>query len=46
MLRLFTSVKIYGPLEFFMTVLATDLVAPKYGNRHLKDFFVENKGEF
>jgi uncharacterized protein YbjT (DUF2867 family) len=43
-LRLFTSVKTYGPLEFFMTVLAMDLVAPTYGSHHLKDFFLENCG--
>jgi len=42
-LRLLTSVKTYGPLEFFMTVLAMDLVAPTYGKYHLKDFFLENK---
>jgi len=42
MLRLVTSVKTYGPLEFFMTVLAMDLVAPTYGKHHLKDFFLEN----
>jgi uncharacterized protein YbjT (DUF2867 family) len=41
-LRLFTSVKTYGPLEFFMTVLAMDMVAPSYGKLHLKDFFLEN----
>jgi len=41
-LRVFTSVKTYGPLEFFMTVLAMDLVAPTYGKHHLKDFFLEN----
>jgi uncharacterized protein YbjT (DUF2867 family) len=41
-LRLFTSVKTYGPLEFFMTVLATAMVAPTYGKYHLKDFFLEN----
>jgi uncharacterized protein YbjT (DUF2867 family) len=41
-LRLFTSVKTYGPLEFFMTVLAVDMVAPSYGEHHLKDFFLEN----
>ena len=41
-LRLFTSVKTYGPLEFFMTVLAMDMVAPTYGKHHLKDFFLEN----
>jgi len=43
-LRLFTSVKTYGPLEFFMTVLAMDLVAPTYGSHHLKDFFLKNCG--
>ena len=41
-LRLLTSVKTYGPLEFFMTVLAMDMVAPTYGKHHLKDFFLEN----
>lgn len=41
-LRPFTSVKTYGPLEFFMTVLAMDLVAPTYGKHCLKDFFLEN----
>ena len=42
-LRIFTSVKTYGPIEFFMTVLAIDMVAPTYGRHHLKDFFLENK---
>ena len=41
-LRVFTSVKTYGSLEFFMTVLAMDLVAPTYGEHHLKNFFLEN----
>jgi uncharacterized protein YbjT (DUF2867 family) len=41
-LRLLTSVKTYGPLEFFMTVLAMDMVAPTYGKYHLRDFFLEN----
>ena len=41
-LRLLTSVKTYGPLEFFMTVLAMDMTAPTYGKYHLKDFFLEN----
>lgn len=45
-LRLFTSVKTYGPMEFFMTVLAIDMVAPTYGNHRLKDFFSENKDTF
>ena len=41
--RTFTSVKVYGPLEFFMTVLSMDMVAPKYGKHYLKDFFLENR---
>jgi uncharacterized protein YbjT (DUF2867 family) len=39
LLRLFTPIKTYGPQEFFMTVLAMDMVAPPYGDHHLKDFF-------
>ena len=42
-LKTFTSVKTYGPVEFFMTVLVADLVAPKYGSRHLRDFFIEHR---
>jgi uncharacterized protein YbjT (DUF2867 family) len=41
-LRTFTSVKTYGPVEFFMTVLVADLVAPEYGSRHLRNFFIEH----
>lgn len=37
--RIFTSVKIYGPVEFFMTVLAMDMVAPTYGKHTLKEYF-------
>jgi uncharacterized protein YbjT (DUF2867 family) len=44
-LRRFTSVKTYGPLEFFMTVLAMDMVAPSYGTHHLSDFFAEQVAE-
>ncbi len=44
-LRFFTSVKTYGPIEFFMTVLTREMVAPTYGKHHLKDFFLENKDE-
>ena len=28
-----------------MTVLATDLVAPAYGQQHLKDFFLKKAQE-
>ncbi len=39
LMRTFTSSKTYGPIEFFMTVLAMDMVAPTYGKYHLKQYF-------
>ncbi|MEZ4980041.1 MAG: hypothetical protein R2769_00315 [Saprospiraceae bacterium] len=41
--RTFTGVETYGPVEFFLTLMAEDNVAPTYGKFHLKDFF-ENEG--
>lgn len=38
-LRTFTSVKTYGPIEFFLTLMAEDNVAPTYGNIHLNEFY-------
>lgn len=38
--RTFTSSKIYGPIEFFLTAMAKDNVANRYGTNHLKDFFI------
>lgn len=40
-MRFFTSVKTYGPIEFFLTAMAQDNIAPQYGKHHLKDFFYE-----
>lgn len=40
-MRTLTSSKTYGPIEFFLTVMAADSLGPKYGQKHLKDFFVE-----
>lgn len=37
--RTFTSSKTYGPIEFFLTVMASDFVAPVYGKRSLEAFF-------
>jgi len=37
--RTFFSSKTYGPIEFFLTALASNMVAPKYGNHKLADFF-------
>jgi len=39
--RTFTSPIIYGPLEFFLTVLAMDMIAPLYGQHTLKEYFKE-----
>jgi uncharacterized protein YbjT (DUF2867 family) len=39
LLRTFTSGKTYGPVEFFMTVLSMDLLAPEYGEHTLKAYF-------
>jgi uncharacterized protein YbjT (DUF2867 family) len=41
--RTFSSSKKYGPLEFFFTVLAMDMLAPTYGEHRLSDFFHEMK---
>jgi uncharacterized protein YbjT (DUF2867 family) len=38
-MRKFTSSKTYGPIEFFMTAMALDNIAPQYGKRKLEDFF-------
>ena len=39
LLRTFTSSKFYGPIEFFMTAITIDNVAPKYGKDILEDFY-------
>jgi uncharacterized protein YbjT (DUF2867 family) len=38
-MRKFTSSKTYGPIEFFLTAMALDNIAPQYGKRKLEDFF-------
>lgn len=39
--RTFTSSKTYGPIEFFLTLIAFDNVAERFGKHHLIDFFRE-----
>ncbi|HEY4206495.1 MAG TPA: SDR family oxidoreductase [Puia sp.] len=39
LLRTFTSSKTYGPVEFLLTVLAIDLIAPAFGSRTLEEYF-------
>ena len=41
-LRTFTPVSVFGPPEFFLTVLSMDMLAPESGDKHLKDFFQES----
>jgi len=37
--RTFTSSKTYGPIEFFLTMMAQDNIAPRYGVHRLQSFF-------
>ena len=39
MIRLLTNSRVYGPIEFFMTVMAMDMLAPEYGKHTLKEYF-------
>ena len=38
-LQLLTKQTFHGPVEFFLTVMAMDMIAPEYGSRTLKEFF-------
>ncbi|TQO38231.1 uncharacterized protein YbjT (DUF2867 family) [Arenibacter algicola] len=38
-MRTFTSSKTYGPIEFFLTLMAEDAIAPRYGSHRLSLFF-------
>lgn len=40
-MRTFTSSKIYGPIEFFLTAMSMDNVGDQYGVEKLEDFFLE-----
>ena len=37
--RTFTSSKTYGPIEFFLTLMAEDHMAPRFGTKRLSQFF-------
>jgi uncharacterized protein YbjT (DUF2867 family) len=43
--RTFTSSKTYGPIEFFLTLMAIDNVAPKYGKHQLAHYFNKSVSE-
>jgi len=37
--RTFTNQKTYGPIEFFLTIMAMDMQAPQYGKYKLENYF-------
>ncbi len=37
----FTSIETYGPIEFFLTLMANDNVATRYGTHKIRDFYFE-----
>ena len=41
LMRTFTSSKTYGPFEFFLSMMARDNVAPRYGVHRLEQFFMQ-----
>ncbi len=41
LVKLLTGSKFYGPVEFFMTVMAIDMLAPEYGKHTLKEYFIK-----
>lgn len=43
-LRIFTTSKFYGPIEFFLSVMGSDNIGEKFGEHKLKDFF-ENEAQ-
>ena len=40
-LQSFTKRSFHGPIEFFLTVMAMDMIAPEYGRRTLREFYSE-----
>jgi len=43
--RTFSSSKTYGPMEFFFTVLAMEMIAPKFGTHKLESYFNQVKAD-
>lgn len=43
LMRWATASKTYGPIEFFLTVMGMEMVAPQYGKHTLKDHFANLK---
>lgn len=45
LLRNFSTLRFYGPIEFLLTVLTTNMVAPKHGNHTLGEYFLQSTSE-
>jgi uncharacterized protein YbjT (DUF2867 family) len=43
-IRIFSGSKVHGPIEFFLTVMATDMIAPEYGRHTLEEYFTQLRG--
>ncbi len=41
LIRWFSGQKTYGPIEFFMTVMTIDMIAPQHGQHRLTDYYRE-----
>jgi len=39
LVRLFSGSRVYGPVEFFMTAMSINMLAPEYGKHTLKEYF-------
>jgi uncharacterized protein YbjT (DUF2867 family) len=39
LIHLFSGQKTYGPIEFFLTVMTMDMIAPTYGSYRLQDYY-------
>jgi len=42
----FTTEKIYGPVEFFLHVMAMDMYTNKYGKKKITDYYIEQSKTF
>jgi uncharacterized protein YbjT (DUF2867 family) len=41
-LPIFCNSKTYGPIEFFLSAMGIDMIAPKFGKHFLEDFYKNN----
>ncbi len=41
LVRTFTGSKVYGPIEFFLTAMAIEMIASQYGKHTLKGFYTK-----